>query len=285
VDSYRKMRNTLRFLLGNLAHYRDDLRVGYDDMPELERFILHRLWELDGVVRKAYDAYDFKRAYSALSNFCTGDLSSLFFDIRKDTLYCEPPSSMKRRAALTVLDELFNCLTTWLAPILAFTVEEAYLARFPDAKDSVHLKEFPDIPAEWRNDKLAEKWLKIWTVREVVTGALEIERREKRIGSSLEAAPTIYVDDKALYEISKGEDWAEIAITSAAELKSGKAPKDAFALDEVPGVAVLPGHAEGRKCARSWKISPDVGSDKEFPDLSPRDAAAVRELDAVPSAQ
>ncbi|MGF1621222.1 MAG: isoleucine--tRNA ligase [Rhodomicrobiaceae bacterium] len=285
VDSYRKMRNTLRFLLGNLAHYRDDLRVEYKDMPELERFILHRLWELDGIVRKAYDAYDFKRAYSALSNFCTGDLSSLFFDIRKDTLYCEPPSSMKRRAALTVLDELFNCLTTWLAPILAFTVEEAYLARFPDAKDSVHLKTFPEIPADWRNDKLAAKWLDIWRLREVVTGALEIERREKRIGSSLEAAPTIYVEDKALYELARNEDWAEIAITSAAELKSGKAPEGAFALDEVPDVAVAPGYAKGRKCARSWKISPDVGSDKEFPDLSPRDAAAVRELDAMRGAQ
>ena len=279
VDAYRKMRNTMRFLLGNLAHYRADERVSYDEMPELERFVLHRLWELDKTVRKAYDDFDFKRIFSALFNFCTGDLSSLYFDIRKDALYCEPVSSLKRRAALTVLDELFNCLTVWLAPILCFTTEEAYLARFPDAKDSVHLKVFPDIPEEWEDKALADKWLKIWKIRHVVTGALEIERREKRIGSSLEAAPVIYVNDKALYEAAKSEDWAEIAITSAATLKSAEAPDKAFTLEDVAGVAVVPGLAKGKKCARSWKISADVGKDKEFPELSLRDAAAVREFD------
>jgi isoleucyl-tRNA synthetase len=281
VESYRKLRNTLRFLLGNLAHYTPELRVGYGDMPELERFILHRLWELDAQVRKAYDAFDFKRVFSSLFNFCTGDLSSLYFDIRKDALYCEPHSSLKRRAALTVLDELFGCLTTWLAPILCFTSEEAYLARFPSAKDSVHVKTFPDIPDEWRDEALAEKWHTIWKIRQVVTGALEVERREKRIGSSLEAAPEIYIEAKPLFAAAEGEDWAEIAITSAATLKSAKAPAGAFTLDEVPGVAVVPGLAKGKKCARSWKILPEVGSDKDFPDLTPRDAAAVREFDAM----
>ena len=131
VESYRKLRNTMRFLLGNLAHYQPDLRVAYADMPELEHFMLHRLWELDASVRNAYENYDFKRVFSSLFNFCTGDLSALYFDIRKDALYCDPASSLKRRAALTVLDELFGCLTTWLAPILCFTSEEAYLSRFP----------------------------------------------------------------------------------------------------------------------------------------------------------
>ncbi len=280
VESYRKLRNTMRFLLGNLAHYSPELRVAYADMPELERFMLHRLWELDGVVRKAYENFDFKRVFSSLFNFCTGDLSALYFDIRKDALYCDPASSLKRRAALTVLDELFGCLTTWLAPILCFTSEEAHLARFPDAKDSVHLKTFPDIPAQWRDDALATKWQAIWKIRHVVTGALEVERRDKRIGSSLEAAPVIHVTDKALFETAKGEDWAEIAITSAATLKASKAPESAFRLDEVPGVAVVPELATGKKCARSWKISEEVGADKDFPDLTPRDAAAVREFDA-----
>ncbi len=179
-----------------------------------------------------------------------------------------------------MLDELFGCLTTWLAPILCFTSEEAYLARFPQAKDSVHLRTFPEMPAEWRDDALAAKWQAIWKIRQVVTGALEVERREKRIGSSLEAAPVIHVTDKALFEVAKGEDWAEIAITSAATLTSTKAPDSAFRLDEVAGVAVVPELATGKKCARSWKISPDVGTDKDFPDLSPRDAAAVREFDA-----
>ncbi len=224
VEAYRKLRNTLRFMLGNLAHFDPSLRVSYDEMPELERYILHRLAELDGVVRKAYDNFDFKRVFSALFNFCTGDLSSLYFDIRKDALYCEPYSSVKRRACLTVLDTLFECLTVWLAPILCFTTEEALLARDPETKTSVHLKTFPAIPAEWRNDQLAAKWERIWEVRSVVTGALEVERREKRIGSSLEAAPVIYVADKALYAAVKDEDWAEIAITSAATLKSGAAP-------------------------------------------------------------
>ncbi len=282
VDSYRKLRNTLRFMLGNLAHYRDDLRVAYDEMPELERFILHRLWELDRIVRRAYDDFDFKRVFSVLFNFCTGDLSSLYFDIRKDTLYCEPVSSVKRRAALTVLDELFNCLTVWLAPILCFTTEEAHLSRFPDAKDSVHLKVFPDIPAEWEDKALAAKWFLIRDARKVVTGALEVERREKRIGSSLEAAVTIYVDEKKQYEALKDEDWAEIAITSAATVKFGKGPEGSHtSMFDAPEVAVVPKLAKGKKCARSWKISPDVGKDKDFPDLSPRDAAAVREFDAM----
>jgi isoleucyl-tRNA synthetase len=280
VESYRKLRNTMRFLLGNLAHYSPELRVAYADMPELERFMLHRLWELDAVVRKAYENFDFKRVFSTLFNFCTGDLSALYFDIRKDALYCDPASSVKRRAALTVLDDLFGCLTTWLAPILCFTSEEAYLARFPETKDSVHLKTFPEMPAEWRDDALAAKWQTIWKIRQVVTGALEVERREKRIGSSLEAAPVIHVTDKALFAVAQDEDWAEIAITSAATLKSTKAADGAFQLDEVAGVAVVPERATGKKCARSWKISPEVGSDAAFPDLTPRDAAAVREFDA-----
>jgi isoleucyl-tRNA synthetase len=281
VEAYRKIRNTLRFMLGNLAHYEPSLRVGYEDMPELERYILHRLAELDETVRKAYDAFDFKRVFASLFNFCTGDLSALYFDIRKDALYCEPHSSMKRRACLTVLDELFSRLTVWLAPILCFTTEEALLARDPETKTSVHLQTFPAVPAEWRNEALAAKWRTIWEVRGVVTGALEVERREKRIGSSLEAAPIIHVADKKLYAAVKDEDWAEIAITSAATLKSGKAPEGAFTLDETPGVAVVPGLAVGRKCARSWKVLPEVGADPEFPDLSPRDAAAVREFDAL----
>jgi isoleucyl-tRNA synthetase len=279
VDAYRKLRNTLRFMLGTLAHFEPEQRVAYADMLELERYILHRLTEMDAMMRKAYNNFDFKRVFSTLFNFCTVDLSSLYFDIRKDALYCEPYSSMKRRASLTVLDILFTHLTTWLAPILCFTTEEAYLARFPEATDSVHLKTAPEIPAEWRNDDLAAKWEKIREVRRVVTGALEIERREKRIGSSLEAAPAIHIEDKALLTLVEAEDWAEIGITSDATLNSNKAPEAAFRLEDVPGVAVVPELAKGQKCARSWRILPEVGSDKDFPDLSLRDAEAVREFD------
>ncbi len=280
VDAYRKLRNSMRFLLGNLAHYRDDLRVGYEEMPELERYVLHRLHELDGLVRAAYRDFDFKRVFHTLSNFIATDLSALYFDIRKDTLYCEPHDSTARRACLSVLDELFSCLTAWLAPLLCFTMEEVWLSRFPSAQGSVHLRQFPTVPAQWRDEALAARWTAIRKVRRVVTGALEIERREKRIGSSLEAAPVIHIADAALFKAVSGADWAEVAITSAATLKQGNGPKDAYRFDEVPGVAVVPALAEGRKCARSWKISSHVGDDPDFPDLSPRDALAVRQFDA-----
>ncbi len=281
VDAYRKLRNTLRYLLGNLAHYEAGFEVTHADMPELERWVLHRVAEIDAEVRAAYNAFDFKKAYRLLAEFCSNDLSAIYFDIRKDTLYCEAYSSVKRRAALSVLNTLFESLTAWLAPLVCFTSEEAWLSRHGDGKDgSVHLQSFPEIPADWRNDALGEKWEKIWAVRRVITGALEVERREKRIGSSLEAAPEIYIGNNALTAAAKGVDWAEIGITSEAAIKTGTPPADAFTLDEVEGVAVVPKLASGKKCARSWRITDDVGADPAYPSLSARDAAAVRELDA-----
>ena len=280
VEAYRKLRNTFRYLLGNLSGFDDGERVSVADMPELERVILHRLAELDELVRKAYYDYDFKRVTQALSNFMNVELSAFYFDIRKDALYCDAPSSLRRRACRTVLDHLFECLTAWLAPVLCFTVEEVWLARFPSDDGSVHLRTFPEIPGEWRNDALSEKWKKVRELRRAVTGALEVERREKRIGASLEAAPDVYVSRPELIEAMKGVDLAEIAITSQAQLIEGEGPADAWRLDDVPGVAVVPKLAEGRKCARSWRILPEVGSDPDYPDLSLRDAAALREFDA-----
>ncbi|MBX3493705.1 MAG: class I tRNA ligase family protein, partial [Parvibaculum sp.] len=280
VEAYRKLRNTFRYLLGNLAGFSDDERVAVADMPELERSILHRLAELDELVRKAYADYDFKRVTHTLSNFMNVDLSAFYFDIRKDTLYCDAPSSLRRRACRTVLDELFSCLTAWLAPVLCFTAEEVWLSRFPSDDASVHLRTFPEIPAAWRDEALADKWKKVRELRRVVTGALEVERREKRIGASLEAAPDVYVSNAELLAAMRGVDLAELAITSQASLIEGEGPASAFRLDDVAGVAVVPKRAEGRKCARSWRVLPEVGSDPEFPDLSLRDAAAVREYDA-----
>jgi isoleucyl-tRNA synthetase len=281
VESYRKLRNTLRFLLGNLAHYRPSLAVPHAEMPELERYLLARLAELDAAVRAGYDAFDFKRVFHALFNFCVNDLSAFYFDIRKDALYCDPYASVTRKSALTVLDRLFEALTAWLAPMLCFTMEEAWLTRFPGDKGSVHLRQFPEVPDAWRNEGLLEKWRKVRAVRRVVTGALEIERKEGRIGSSLEAAPDVYIADEALRVALSGLDLAEIAITSGASVLSGKGPEGTFRLDEVPGVAVVFARAKGTKCARSWKILEDVGADPEFPELSPRDAEAVRQFDAL----
>ena len=281
VDGYRKLRNTLRFLLGNLHHYDASLRVELKDMPELERVVLHRLYELDELVRSAYQSYDFKKAFHAVFQFCTVELSAFYFDIRKDTLYCEAHSSTARRAALTVLDELFQYLTAWLAPMLVFTMEEVWQARVQDAAKSVHLRDFPEVPSGWKDDSLAAKWDAVRMVRRVVTGALEIERREKRIGSSLEAAPEIYIADADLYATVAALDWAEIAITSGARLIEGAAPQGAFTLDDVAKVGVVPQLAVGEKCARSWRVSEDVGADADFPSLSARDAKAVREFDAL----
>jgi isoleucyl-tRNA synthetase len=214
----------------------------------------------------------------------TVDLSAFYFDIRKDALYCDPISSTKRRASLTVLDHLFRATTTWLAPMLPFTAEEAWLARYPSDQGSVHLELFPDIPPTWRDDALAEKWRKVRQVRRVVTGALEIERAHKRIGSSLEADPFVYVSDMDLFGALVDIDLAEVCITSAGTLVEGEGPAGAFRLEDVPGVAVEVNLAEGRKCARSWKILPNVGSDPAYPDVSPRDAKALREWDAMRNA-
>jgi isoleucyl-tRNA synthetase len=281
VETYRKLRNTLRWMLGNLAHFRPEDRVAPAAMPELERLMLDRLAEVDALVRQAYANFDYKRIFAALNQFMTVDLSAFYFDIRKDALYCEPISSPTRKACLTALDHLFRATVTWLAPMLPFTAEEAWLARYPGPETSVHLEQFPEVPPGWRDEALAEKWRKVRQVRRVVTGALELARADKKIGSSLEAAPVIHIADATLSAALQGVDMAEVAITSGVEVRSGEGPADAFRLPDVAGVAVEFRAAEGRKCARSWKILPSVGSDPEYPDVSPRDAKALREWDAL----
>ena len=280
TDAYRKMRNCFRFLLGNLAHLDNAEKMPRGEMPELERYILHRLHELDQLVRASYNQFDFRKIYQALFNFMTIDLSAFYFDIRKDTLYCDPASSADLRACRSVLDIAFTCLTRWLAPILCFTTEEVWQARYNDPNNSVHLETFFDVPSDWHDAELAEKWNNIRAVRRVVTGALEIERREKRIGSSLEAAPVVYISDGTYLQSLEGQNLADICITSQLEIRTEPAPADAFTLDDVAGVGVVPALAQGQKCQRSWKVLPEVGTVQGYPDLSPRDATAVAEFDA-----
>ncbi|MEO0361900.1 MAG: class I tRNA ligase family protein, partial [Pseudomonadota bacterium] len=260
ADSYRRLRNTLRFVLGALDGFSDDERVAVEEMPELERWVLHRLAELDRTVRDGYDAYAFQSVFQQLFQFCTVDLSAVYFDIRKDALYCDAAGSLRRRAARTVLDLIFHRLVTWLAPMLVFTMEEAWLERFPGEGSSVHLQDIPETP-DWRDEALAKKWEAIRRVRRVVTGALEVERREKRIGASLEAAPVVHVEDAAVREALASVDFADVCITSAVTVTDGPAPSGAFRLEDVAGVAVVPATAEGEKCARCWKILPEVGAD------------------------
>ncbi|MDR3497584.1 MAG: isoleucine--tRNA ligase, partial [Ancalomicrobiaceae bacterium] len=280
AETYRKLRNTIRWMLGTLAHHQPGHDVALPEMPELERYMLNRLAEIDQTVRAAYGDYDFKRVVGAISNFMVVDLSAFYFDIRKDALYCEAYSSKLRRSALTVVDRLFRYLTIWLAPLLPFTAEEAWIARTPGDEISVHTEVFPQVPAEWQDGLLAEKWQKVRRVRRAVTGALELERAAKRIGSSLEAAPIVYIADAELYAAVAQVDMAEISITSGATVVSGEGPADAIRIDEVSGVAVVPALAEGTRCARSWRVTTDVGSDPAYPDLSARDAKAMREFDA-----
>ena len=274
ADAYRRLRNTLRYILGNLNHYSEEERVPRNEMPELERWVLHRLTEIDADVRSCVEVFDFHTMFTALHNFCAVDLSSFYFDVRKDALYCDQENSTRRRAARTVLDELFSCLTAWLAPIISFTAEEAWLAREGDRVESVHLRSFPEIPETWRDVRLAEKWAIIRRVRRVVTGALEVERSEKRIGSSLESAPIVFLSEDIAAEL-EDIDFAEITITSGVTIEIGTGPKDAFTLDDVPGVCVLNAKPEGQKCERCWQFLPDVGMNSDWPDTCGRCADAV----------
>ncbi|MEZ5857773.1 MAG: isoleucine--tRNA ligase [Geminicoccaceae bacterium] len=256
-DNYRRLRNTLRYALGNLAGFREVERLPCDRMPELERWVLHRLAELDDLVRSCNASYDFPRLYGAIHHFCAIDLSAFYFDVRKDSLYCDAVDSVRRRAARTVLDRVFNCLVRWLAPVLVFTAEEAWLARGQGETDSIHLELFETLPGDWRDPALAARWEKVRAVRRVVTGALEIERREKRIGASLQAAPVVHVTEAHAAAI-EGLDMAGLCITSGIEIVVGTPPGGAFTLADVPGVGVVPALAAGEKCGRCWQVLEEV---------------------------
>jgi len=294
VESYRKLRNTVRYMLGALDGWTEAEALPREDMPSLERWVLHRLAELDGQIRAAYDVYDFKRIMSLLINFCGVDLSAVYFDIRKDSLYCDPRFETqsawdnatatygnRRRAARTVMAAVLERLLTWLAPIMPFTMEEAFLeSHIKDRAESVHLLQFADTPDSWKDEALAARWAKIFTVRRVVTGALEVERREKRIGASLEAAPKVHIADQNLIDAFKGESPADIFITSGAELiHTSNGNGGGFTLDDTDGVVVYPVKADGIKCRRSWKYFDPATADPVFPDITPRDALTVKAWD------
>ena len=298
VESYRKLRNTVRYMLGALEGYTAEEAIAADKMPGLERWVLHRLSELDAQVRAAYNVYDFKKVMSLLVNFCGVDLSAVYFDIRKDSLYCDPRFETaeawdkatavfgnRRRAARTVMAAVLERLLTWLAPVMPFTMEEAFLeSHIKDSAASVHLLQFPDTPSGWQDAELAARWEKIFTVRRVVTGALEVERREKRIGASLESSPRVLIADEALIKAFKGEDPGDLFITSGAELVHSSAGEGGgFTLDDTPGVIVYPVKADGVKCRRSWKYFDPATANPAFPDITPRDALSVKAWDATHS--
>jgi len=277
ADSYRRLRNTMRYMLGSLSDFSEADRTAPEEMPELERWVLHRLSELDEVVREGYAKFDFQGVFQAVFTFATVDLSAFYFDIRKDALYCDG-DTLRRRSARTVLDILFHRLTTWLAPILVFTMEEVWLERFPGEESSVHLVDMPETPKAWRDADLAAKWAKVRAARRVVTAALEVQRVEKVIGASLEAAPTVHVHDAAQRAALESVSFEDVAITSDIRISGDPAPQEAYRLPEVPGVSVTFAKAPGEKCERCWKVLPDVGT-HAHPGLCKRCDEAVAEHD------
>lgn len=240
--------------------------------------MLHRMAEVDRDVRAAYGRFAFQDVNRLVTEFCQDDLSAHYFDVRRDVLYCDRPDSARRCATRTVMDLAFERLTMWLSPLIPFTTEEAWGTRFPEA-GSNSLRVFPETPDAWLDPAEAARWEKVKAVTSVVTGALEIERREKRIGSALEAAPVVHIGDADLMAAFDGLDAAEVFRTSQATLVAGPGPAGAFRLGEQPGVAVEPLKAVGAKCARSWRVLPEVGTDPRYPDLSLRDADAVARWD------
>jgi isoleucyl-tRNA synthetase len=262
VELYRRLRNTLRWLLGSLTGFTEAERVPYASMPELEQWVLNRLAELNARIRNGVQSYDWTGVYPELHNFCATDLSAFYFDVRKDAIYCDRPDAHRRRAARTVLDHLHRCLTTWLAPVLCFTAEEAWCARFGE-QDSVHLQLFPELPAEWRNVALAERWQRIRDRRRAVTATLETMRQQDLIGSSLQAEVTLLFGDGEDSLLTE-ELWAEILIV----------PTVLFARAQNADLANAR-VANGTKCVRCWRVLPEVGTQAKHPTLCERCTDAV----------
>jgi isoleucyl-tRNA synthetase len=258
AESYRKIRNTFRFLLGNLKDQKNDFNFSSDEVfnwPDLEKYLLHKIYILDRNFKSYFKEYSFHKLYKDLLNFCSQDLSAFYFDIRKDTLYCDGKESQTRKACINFLNILLDCLLKWFAPILSFTTEEIYKIINKNETDSIHLKNFPNIPKNWQNDQLLEKWNKLNNVRQVCNAAIEVKRSNKELGSSLEADLEIYLDDLYL-KLAKEINLSEYCITSRAVAKPFDNKKEnLFQIEKISGIGVLVKKAKGKKCSRCWKIT------------------------------
>ncbi len=246
AESYRKIRNTFRYLLGNIKDNFQEVnleKVDLNELPELEQFMLHKLYSLDVNFKKYFKNYDFHNLYKELLNFCTVDLSAFYFDIRKDSLYCNPIDSKNRKSTILLLNIILNSLLKWFAPILSFTTEEIYRLIFKDTK-SIHLEKFLNFPNNFENEILYQKWLELIKIRNICNISIEEKRANKEIGSSLEADLNIHLDKK-LEEITKNIDFSELCITSKAEIS----------FKENLEISVQTTKAKGTKCPVCWKIS------------------------------
>ena len=259
-DSYRRIRNTFRYLIGNLEGFDEKEKINIEEFPELEKYILHRLWEVDQIIQKCVKDFNFHLMFTTLLNFCSNDLSAFYFDIRKDSIYCDSFDSKKRRSARTLLNLIFDHLVRWLAPSLSFTCEEAWKAK--GNTSSIHLEDFLKASQDFKNNNIANKWNIIKNIRKVITGAIEKKRAEKLIGSSLEANVIIYVKEDLKKKIEE-INFDEVAITSSFQLLDYKNKKDYFALEEIDDVAVTVEKTDGLKCERCWKYT-DILQDKQI---------------------
>ena len=256
AESYRKIRNTFRFILGNLR----DQKINFDlnskeieKWPELERFMLHQIFALNKKFEKYFKEYNFHKLYKELLNFCSLDLSAFYFDIRKDILYCDEVKSFKRKACINLLGLILDILLKWFAPILSFTTEEIFQILNREKNTSIHLEAFPEVPSKWENAKLFQKWNKLKKIRDVANAAIEVKRSNKDIGSSLEAEVQISLGKEYL-ELVKDVDLPEYFIASKVEAKTTINDDKLFQLDEVDNVKILVKKATGNKCSRCWKI-------------------------------
>jgi isoleucyl-tRNA synthetase len=262
-DAYRKLRNTFRYLLGALEGFSDAEKLLVGEMPELELYVLHLLAELDAELRDATEAFEFNRYARALSEFANNDLSAFLFDVRKDSLYCDAAGDPKRRAYRTVLDILFHALVRYAAPLLCFTAEEVWGTRYPDA-DSVHMLDWPEVDAGWRNEELRIKWDVLRLLRTKLTGEIEPLRREKVIGSSLEVNVTAIAYDPAEAALLRSVDLAELGIVAKVEICDGDVGAGeqlARSADSSDTVTFEVSKTEYEKCGRCWRHLPEVEED------------------------
>jgi len=277
-ESYRRLRNTIRFTIGALFEFNEKEIVKYDEMPDLEKWVLHRLKELDLLHKEAVKNYTFQLFYSELHTFCSSDLSAFYFDMRKDALYCDEATNMTRRSSRTVLKEIFNCLTAWLAPVLCYTADEAWLAFIGDEnQESVHLRYFPKLSDKLINNKLRDSWNSLRKIRGVINGALEIARQDKVIGSSLEAKINIYIQNEGFKLLKKNRNLEELFIVSKVEIIESDVPDDIYKEDIVEGLGVKVVKADGIKCERCWKIEM-INSNEQDNDLCSRCSEVIKNI-------
>lgn len=278
-EVYRKIRNTSRYILGNLYDFNPATdKVAYGNLPEIDKWALLKLQKLVQKVTQAYDEYEYHLLYHAVHNFCAVDMSAIYLDILKDRLYTAPPASVERRAAQTAMYEIIQALVCLIAPVLTFTAEEIwrYMPKGDQAPVSVQMLSWPSVNEAWLDNALETKWDRILGVRTEISKALEIARRDKVIGHSLDARVDIYATDD-LYAFLKAleAELPTICIVSAATVHQDTAPADAFKGEELE-LAVKVSPAAGAKCERCWNYSETVGQDAQHPAICLRCAAVVK---------